>query len=158
MQAWGFVAATCLLLAACGDGNDSGNASYDDSVRDDLRAPTYTLEISVDSNVGRLGALQLEVMHLGDSGAFLGHGDQVECALVVDGLIAANYTGGRTAKVGIIALLGINTPGPVVRCGFRTYEHIDEDSFRVDVTDASSPGGEPTDPPPLVTVSRITRR
>ena len=136
-------------------GND-GDPSYDDSC--DPLPPASTIEIEVSTNVGRLGALQLEVTHLGRSGCFIGRGDQVECAPVVDALVAANYPGERTAKIGLISLQGINTPGPVMRCGFRTKESLSDNSFTVTVTDASSPGGEPSDPPPEVRVARITRR
>ncbi len=131
---------------------DDPDPDYDDSC--DSSLPAYTLEIAVNqSSAPRLGALQLEVTHLGDSGCFIGEGDQVDCVALVDAIVAANYPGERTAKIGMISLQGIPTPAAVVRCGFRTSEALSPASFRVDVVDASTPGGDPVEPPPTVAIT-----
>jgi hypothetical protein len=81
----------------------------------------------------------------------------VECAPLVEALIASNYPGERTAKIGLISLQGMH-PGKVVRCAFRTAEPLSPASFSVTVDDASEPNGDPVDPPPNVTIGSIQRR
>ncbi|HXC50911.1 MAG TPA: hypothetical protein VN634_08510 [Candidatus Limnocylindrales bacterium] len=131
---------------------DDHDPDYDDSCDPSWRA--YTLEISVNqSSAPRIGALQLEVTHLGDSGCFIGRGDQIDCVALVDALVAANYPGERTAKIGMISLDGIPTPAAVIRCGFRTSESLSPASFLVEVMDASTTGGDPIDPPPSVGIT-----
>ncbi len=131
---------------------DEGDPGYDDSCPSSWRA--YTLEIAVNqSSAPRLGALQLEVTHLGRAGCFIGPGDTVDCVPLVDALVAANYPGERTAKIGLISLQGIPTPAAVMRCGFKTKEALSPASFLVQVMDASTPAGDPVDPPPSVAVT-----
>jgi len=145
MRAAQLVAAAlvCVLAAACGDG--SGTFDYD-------------LELDVTGPPARIGALQLEVTHLGDSGGFIGRGDKVDCVALVDAIAASNNPGERVLKVGLISLSGIATPAPILRCGFRTSESLTPASFQVDVTDASLTNGEQIDPPPTVVVGSIVRR
>jgi hypothetical protein len=131
--------------------NQDPDPGYDDSPSDDARVPAYTIEFQVaQSSVPRIGALQLEVTHLGSSGGFVGRGQDIDCVALVDGLVASNYLGERTAKIGIINLQGIPVPAPVMRCGFRTREPLSPASFMVQVVDASTPGGDNVDPPPNV--------
>lgn len=136
--------------------NQDTDPGYDDSPSEDPSVPEYTLEFAVTSSSGRIGALQLEVTHLGSSGGFIGRGDTIDCVALVEGLVAANYLGERTAKMGIVNIQGILSPAPIMRCGFRTRESANAPSFQIQVVDASSPGGDPIDPPPSVvlTVSR----
>ena len=136
-----------------GDDSDPG---YDDSCPSSWRA--YTLQIDVSQSVAaRLGALQLDITHLGQAGCFIGPGDTVDCVPLVDALVAANYPGERTAKIGLISLSGIPAPSSVMRCGFRTREALSPASFLVQVADASTPSGDPVDPPPSVTVTVTPR-
>jgi hypothetical protein len=132
------LASVLFAAAGCGEG-------------DGIEGRDYVLEFQV-TTAARIGALQLEVTHLGDSGGFIGRGDAVDCEALVDALIAANYFGERTAKIGLINLQGIPTPAPVVRCGFRTRESLSPADFLVEVVDASTPGGDAIDPPPTVQV------
>lgn len=134
----------CSSVYGCGEGNGDADS-------------TFTLEFAVTSASGRVGALQLEVTYLGDSGGFIASGDSVDCEALVDGLVAANYLGERTAKMGIVNIQGFSTPAPVLRCGFHTEDALDASSFNVDVVDASSPGGNPIDPTPTVDVT-VTER
>jgi hypothetical protein len=130
--------AVAIVSTGCGDGDGSS-------------IPQYTLEFQVTTG-GRFGALQLEVTHLGESGEFIGRGDKIDCVALVDALTASNYLGERTAKIGMISLNGVPTPAPIMQCGFRTYEELTPDSFDVDVVDASTTGGDPIAPIPLVGV------
>ncbi len=131
--------------------------NYDDSPADDETAPAYDLTIGVRTG-GQFGALQLEINHLGGAGGFIGRGDQVDCVSLVEAIAAANYAGERTAKIGLISLAGINTPGNVVRCGFRTREPLSPNSFNVKVVDAADVESQPLDPMPTVAITGVIRR
>jgi len=135
-----------------------GDPSYDDSPSDDERVPAYNLEFDVTGQPVRIGALQLQVTHLGSSGGFIGRGDKIDCVPLVDALVASNYPGERVAKMGLISLSGILTPAPVMRCGFRTREPLGPASFQVEVTDASLTNGEQIDPQPTVVIGSVMRR
>lgn len=131
--------AVAALAAGCGDGDGSSGREY-------------RVEFRVTSS-GRFGALQLEVEHLGSSGAFVGRGDKVDCVPLADAIVASNAMGERTLKLGMISLNGVPTPADVARCGFVTSEELTDESFDVEVLDASTTGGDPIDPPPAVAVS-----
>jgi hypothetical protein len=143
--------ALTLVVAGCGNGDGSG---YDDGPSD---VPAYTVEFAVQT-AATIGALQLEITHLGRSGGFIGRGDKVDCVSLVEAIVASNYLGERTTKVGLISLQGIRTPSAIMRCGFRTEEELTPASFLVDVTDASDTESKPLDPFPTVVVSSIMRR
>jgi hypothetical protein len=130
------LASVLFAAAGCGEG-------------DGIEGRDYVLEFQV-TTAARIGALQLEVTHLGDSGGFIGRGDAVDCDALVDALVASNYDGERTAKIGLINLQGIVTPAPIMRCGFRTRESLSPADFQIQVVDASTPGGDQIDPPPTV--------
>ncbi len=145
-----------ILTCDCGDGS-RGDPGYDDSPGDDPTAPAYTVEIAVTS-AARIGALQFEINHLGDSGGFIGRGDQIDCTPKVDAFVAGNYVGERTAKVALISVEGIRTPAAIVDCGFRTREDLDADDFLIEVTDASDTDSAEIDPAPTVAVSAVIPR
>jgi len=136
--------AVCAALAGCGEGDGPSGTGY-------------TLEFAV-TTPGRIGALQIEVTHLGDSGEFIGRLDQADCVPLVDAIVAANAAGERTLKVGLISLQGILAPSAIMRCGFRTGEELGPQSFLVEVTDASQTNGDPIDPPPTVVISSVVSR
>jgi hypothetical protein len=144
-----------LLGTGCGD----GGTAYDDTDGDNLDVPTYDLVVGVTS-AHNLGALQLKITHLGNSGGFVGRNDQNDCVSLVDGMMAQNWPGGRTALVGFINIRGFRTPAAVVRCGFRTREALSLDSFLVEVVDASDAGLDPNpmDPEPTVAVLSVDLR
>src|SRR6185436_9539734 len=97
-------AVVCLLTTGCGSGDGDGSPTVYDNTCDPL-PPAYNVEIQVTSG-GRIGALQLDITHLGRSGCFIGRGADVECEPLVDALIAANYRLDRTTSVGLISLPG----------------------------------------------------
>ena len=138
------------IAGGCGDGSDLDPG-------DDEAAPAYTLTIAVDGS-GRLGALQFEMTHLGNSGGFIGREVQIDCRPLADGIVAGNYVGERVAKIGFISLAGVRMPAPLLECGFRTREALDASSFLFEVTDASDTNSNPLDPPPQVVLSRVVRR
>ncbi len=136
--------------------------NYDDSVGDDSiggnsSAPEYDVVVSVPNSV-ELGALQIEVLHLGSAGSWVGKGAGVDCASMVDAILAANFVGGRGVKVGLISLQGIPTPGPVVLCGFRTRERLSPASFQIRLVDAADTDSDPVNPLPDVVISSIVQR
>lgn len=145
----GFVA--CAATTGCGSDGSDYEAGPDEA------ASTYTVEFYVES-VSRFGALQLEITHLGNSGGFIGRGDRVDCVVLVEAIVAANFVGERVAKVGLISLRGVPTPSPILRCGFRTDEELVPADFLVEVTDASDTDSKPLDPAPTVVVSSISKR
>jgi hypothetical protein len=114
----------------------------------------YTIDFHVQTP-GRFGALQLDIEHLGDSGGFVGREDRVQCVALVEAIVAANYLGERTVKIGIISLQGIATPADIVRCEFRTTEDLVPSDFEIEVTDASDTESNQIDPPPVVAVRTI---
>lgn len=142
----GLVAA--VAIAGCGN-DGSSNAGAD--VRD------YSVEFSIQS-ASRLGALQLEITHLGSSGSFIGRGDKLDCVALVDAILAASYVGENVAKIGLISLHGVVTPSAIMRCGFRTREELGAADFSVEVTDASDTESLPVDPVPTAVVSTVTER
>jgi len=146
---FGFVA--CAAMAGCGSDGSNYDAGPDEAASD------YTVEFYVES-ASRFGALQLEITHLGNSGSFLVRGDRADCMALVDAIVASNYLGDRVAKVGLISLQGIVTPGAIVRCGFRTREDLDPGDFLVEVVDASDIDSRPLDPAPSVVVSSVVER
>lgn len=131
--------------------------NYDDGVGGDSTAPQYDIVVSV-SSATALGALQLEIVHLGNAGSWVGRGAGVDCVSMVDAILAANFVGGRGVKVGLISLQGIPTPGPVVRCGFRTRESLHPASFQIRLVDAADTDSEPVDPLPDLVISSIVQR
>lgn len=131
--------------------------NYDDSIGGDSTAPEYDVVVSVTSATG-LGALQIEVIHLGSAGSWVGKGAGVDCASMVDAILAANFVGGRGVKVGLISLKGIPTPGPVVLCGFRTRERLSPASFQIRLVDAADTDSNPVNPLPDVVISSIVQR
>ena len=152
--------------------NDSGSApedspdvepdynkdpNYDDSIGGDSTAPEYDVVVSVSSATG-LGALQIEIIHLGSAGSWVGKGAGVDCASMVDAILAANFVGGRGVKVGLISLQGIPAPGPVVLCGFRTRERLSPASFQIRLVDAADTNSDPVNPLPDVVISSIVQR
>jgi hypothetical protein len=145
---WRCLVAGVLLLVSLGSGCGGDDS---DSV------PAYDVVVSV-SSAGDLGALQLEIIHLGGSGRWLGEGAGVDCGAVVDAILAANFVGGRTVKVGLISLDGIPTPGPILRCGFETREDLDAGSFQIRLVDAADTNSSPADPLPDVVISSVTER
>ena len=133
------------------------NPHYDDSVGGDSTAPEYDVVVSV-SSATTLGALQLEVVHLGNAGSWVHRGAGVDCVSMVDAILAANFVGGRGVKVGLISLQGIPTPGPVVLCGFRTRETLSPASFQIRLVDAADTDSNPVDPLPDLVISSIVQR
>jgi hypothetical protein len=131
--------------------------NYDDSIGGDSSAPEYDVVVSV-SSATQLGALQLEILHLGSAGSWVGKGAGVDCASMVDAILAANFVGGRGVKVGLISLQGIPTPGAVVLCGFRTRERLSPASFQIRLVDAADTDSDPVNPLPDVVISSIVQR
>lgn len=111
----------------------------------------------VDATVA-LGALQFDVSYDGALGSWIGHGGDVECEVLGDGIMAANYAGASTVKIGLVSIAGIPTPGPVVRCGFRSPDEISTSSFVARVVDASDTSSAPVDPMPTMRVSSVAPR
>lgn len=139
-----------LLLVGCGDGGDGAGPVEGPVV-------SYTLTLSV-SGDALIGALQLEIEHLGNSGGFIGRGDQVDCQPLVQALVAGNFAGEGLVRIGMISLQGIPSPTALLQCGFRTREEIVPGSFLVEVSDASDINSQPLDPYPEVFVSQVTIR
>jgi hypothetical protein len=100
----------------------------------------------------------LDITHLGDEGGFIGVGDKVDCVALVNAIVAQNWPGGHTAKVGLISLEGIVTPATLLRCGFRTTENLRPSDFEIDVTDASDTESNQVVPPPSVVIDSIVER
>lgn len=141
VQALALGLAVTVVTPGCGDGD----------------AHDYDLEIAIGSSE-LISALQFDITHLGESGGFLGHGDRVDCTVQLDAIVAANYRGDRDLSVGMVSLAGFVTPAVILQCGFRTREDLNPASFQIAVTDASGPDGEPLDPPPVVSITGISRR
>ncbi len=151
LRAASFVCAA-FALSSCGDDVEfCSNPGGQGCPRD------FSVDFYIQS-AGRFGALQLDVTHLGDSGGFLGRGDEVECAPLVDAIVASNYLGEREVKIGLISLHGIPTPAAIMRCGFRTAEDLVPSDFLIEVTDASDTDSMQIDPPPVVIDSTISER
>ena len=143
----GFLLALLASASGCGDGQGG----------DDGPAVSYSIDLSVDGDEP-FGALGLDITHLGNNGGFLGRGDKIDCVPLVDAIVAGNYVGERTAKLGLISLRGIPLPSLILRCGFRTSEPLSPASFLIEVTDAANINSEPLDPPPNVAITAIIAR
>jgi hypothetical protein len=130
----------------CGNGNATGNAT------------DYSLTFSVepgDAVPVTIGALQFEVTYLGNNGGFIGSGDQIDCVVLVDAIVAGNDPRQDVARIGMISLQGFHAPSPIIRCGFRTADDLAPESFRIEVLDASDTNSESLDPPPVVVLSSM---
>lgn len=141
-------------------GNADRDPGYDDTDGDNPNAPAYDVVVGVTSP-GNLGALQLKITHLGNSGGFVGRDGEVDCSPLVEAMMAQNWPGERTAQVGLINIQGFRTPAPVVNCGFRSREALSPGSFLVEVVDASDAGSadpKPLDPEPTAVILSINRR
>ncbi|MBI5505165.1 MAG: hypothetical protein HY899_10220 [Deltaproteobacteria bacterium] len=134
----------CAATAGCGS-DDPGDLQYD-------------VTIAVLGTTVALGALQFDVSYDGASGGWVGHQGDVECEALVDALMAANYVGEGTVKIGLVSIEGIPAPGPVVRCGFRGPLEISTSSFVVQVVDASDTSSAPVEPMPAMRVSSVVTR
>ncbi|MFP6627159.1 MAG: hypothetical protein VCA74_08920 [Deltaproteobacteria bacterium] len=104
----------------------------------------YSVTIGVISNSGILGALQLEILHTGSSGNFVGKGESVDCSPLVNAamVLGNNQRGGRLSYA-LVDLNGFSTPTSVVSCTFKTSEALFPSSFDVRVVDATDPDGSP---------------
>ncbi|HYB97933.1 MAG TPA: hypothetical protein VEC57_02255 [Candidatus Limnocylindrales bacterium] len=147
--------ALALLLFSAGGCGDGSGGSFDDSDGDDQGAPAYEVTASVVDAVGLVGALQFEIRYLGESGGWAGRGASVICEALTAGLAATNYPGARSVKVGLVSLDGIPTPSAVVRCVFRSRDVLDEDSFEVEVADASDVETMPLEEFPAMEVTLV---
>lgn len=136
----------------------SKDPGYDDSPSDQPKTAQYDVTVNVMGTSPALGALQFEVSHTGSSGGWVGREGDVECEALVDALRASNYVGGRTVRVGLVSIQGMPTPGPMIRCGFRTPEYVSTSSFAVQVVDASDTDSAPISPLPSMRVSSVVRR
>jgi hypothetical protein len=147
------VALAAAASLSCGDVNEvktcPGGTVPDSS-------PTYTVEFSVTNVTSPVGALQFETSVPCTNTVFLGRGDQVDCTSRVDGILAANYLGPDTLKVGMISLEGVRTPSPILDCEVRSLEPPVAGDFHVTVTDASDSSSEPLAPAPSVQITHIT--
>jgi hypothetical protein len=152
VRAVAFVCAA-VVLASCGD-------DVDVCSRPGGECPPpqdFSVDFFVESP-GRFGALQIDVVYLGDRGGFIGTGDQVDCVPLVEAIVASNSLGERLVKIGLISLQGINTPASIIRCGFRTSEELTPRDFDIEVRDASDTDSRQIDPPPSVVVKSIFER
>jgi hypothetical protein len=104
----------------------------------------YAVTVSVTTTSGSLGALQFDVIHLGDSGNFVGKADSVDCSPQVEAALATgnNRRAGRLVFA-LVDVGGFETPSPIVTCTFKTRESLDPNSFDVYVVTATDTNGVP---------------
>jgi len=148
-----------------GDGNSPGEAGADDTSNDesddDARAVEYAVVLGVTTESGVLGALQFDIRHTGVSGGWLGAGASAACTADVQVALATfNDRKGGFLSGALVDLSGIDTPGRIATCTFKSRDAVDAGSFSVQVVDASSTN--PQDPPPApfpeMTVFDVVRR
>ncbi len=130
---------------------------YDDSSADSPDAPEYDVTVSLVSSPAPLGSLQFTLSHLGQEGNFEGDGGEVDCVSLGNAMNAANNTPGRSVRVGLISLRGIEI-GPIVSCFFRTFEPLTTQMFLATVSDAADVDVQRVMPQPEVAVTQIQRR
>lgn len=140
----GAVLATALSFG-CGGGNDPD---------------TYDVTVSVVSSTD-LGSLHFKIYSFFNDGDFIGHGDDLDCTVLVDADLESDKFGGDPPFGPILELWlsnedGFAVPSAVVRCGFRTAEEIRDDSFAVEFLDATNFTGSPTEA--TITISSVERR
>ncbi len=115
-------------------------------------ATEYEITVDIEADV-MIGAIQLDLTHLGGSGDFVGSGQSVDCSSFVSGgLFTANNPPGRAVRLGLISLEGIPA-GPFARCAFLTRESLTATDFGIVVVDASTPELMPIVPLPTARVS-----
>jgi hypothetical protein len=92
-----------------------------------------------------IGALQLEILHDGAGGGWLGNGVDVDCQW----LVGADITGCNEQSNRVLVCAAVKTsgfsPGPdILECGFASADPIVEPSdFTIAVVDASEPDMSP---------------
>lgn len=123
-------------VAACSGGGDSAGtgASGGDSV-------ALTVTAGVTESVGTLGALQFDLVHTGESGAWEGQLADVACTWLVSGGVTAcnGRDGGKEVSCALAAVGGFSTPSPIISCTFNGPSGTSPGDFRVNVVDASTP-------------------
>jgi len=121
--------------------------------------PTYRFDvyIAVANDAGPLGALQFDIVFLGNDGGWFGAGGSTRCSSLGGGseLSTFNDKGGGLLSGAIVDLEGIETPGEVARCTFGMDMPVLPEYFAVDVVDFADVEGNPPPEDPIMEVARI---
>jgi len=116
------------------------NTFGNDPTDTDPDVRSFDVTVLVTDAVGLLGALQFNLVHLGDDGGFAGAGHTAAChALIPSALASFNDTGHGLVRAGIIDINGFPTPGAVTTCLFRSREPVGANDFSVELVDATDP-------------------
>lgn len=130
------------VLGACGGGTDETAGRYD-------------ITVSVLSNTD-LNSLHFTISSFFNDGDFIGHGDDLDCTVLVDATLTSKHYGDGSLEIWLENANSFEVPNDVVRCGFKTSEVIRDDSFGFELHDATNFTGADTDP--TVTITDISER
>jgi hypothetical protein len=120
-------------------------------------AVEYGVLFEVGPTSGPIGALQIEVKYLGETGAWLGSHAGVACREFIDAsLSACNDKGGGLLSCAFVDTSGFTGPTDLMECSFKSRDAVEAGLFNVEVVDASTPQLEPIDV--HVVVSNVTPR
>jgi hypothetical protein len=139
-----------------GDGGDSGRADANEDSDTDRAARAYAVTVSVTNAAGPLGALQFDIVHRGGSGGFAGAAASARCSAQLPAALATfNDRGNGTVSGALVDLNGIDTPGAVATCTFKSRDSVSPGDFSVQVVDAAGVEGEKPAQDPRMSVTDV---
>lgn len=124
------VLAAATLAAGCGGGTDETPSIYD-------------VTVSVDSATD-LNSLHFTLFSYFNDGDWIGHGDDLECTVLVDATLTSKHYGDGSLEIWLENPDSFSSPGEVIRCALKTSETLRDDSFAVEFLDATNFTGAAT--------------
>jgi hypothetical protein len=134
------------------DNQDPGEADANDDSDTDRSARSFAVTVGVNNAAGRLGALQFDISFRGSGrGGFAGAAGSARCQTEIPAALATfNDKGNGTLSGALVDLDGIETPGAVATCTFKSRENVSAGDFSIRVVDAADvEGGAPVHAPQM---------
>jgi hypothetical protein len=117
-----------------------GKADANEDSDTDRAAVAYSVTVGVTNHPGVLGALQFDIIFRGDAGGFAGAAGSAKCFSEIPAALSTfNDKGKGTLSGALIDLEGIQTPGAIATCTFKSRSAVGPSDFSVTVVDASPP-------------------
>jgi hypothetical protein len=139
-------AAAALLAASLGSGCGAGT---------DEDPTIYDIVVSVLSGTD-LNSMHFTIYSYFNDGDFIGHGDDLECTVLVDATMTSKKYGDGSLEIWLQNEDSFAVPADVIRCAYRTPEELRDTSFAFELHDATNFTGAETNP--TATISSITAR
>ena len=138
-------AAAALLATTLGAGCGGG----------DENPEIYDVTVSVLSTTD-LNSLHFTLTSSFNDGDWIGHGDDLDCTVLVNAELTSKHYGDGSLEIWLDNPTSFKAPNDVIRCGLRTSETLRDESFGLELHDATNFAGAPTDP--TIAITNIEQR